>query len=90
MSCHLAGFATLPFEFHRAPDAQRDHREERVAEIALHLDQRNPIGVQGIADRRGYLFWVLDKTPKKGMRSHRIEFRAGLRVRVYPVTITAV
>ena len=89
MTGYLAGFATLPFDLHRAPDAQRKYCDEGVTEIVLYLDEGDPVGVEAIANGRSDLLRVLHQAPEKGMRSDRLEFGARLRMGVDTIAITA-
>ena len=88
MAGYLTGFATLPFDLHGTPDAQRKYCDEGVTEIVLYLDEGDPIGIEAVADGGCDLFWVLNEPPEKGMRSDRVEFGARLRMGVYTIAVT--
>ena len=89
MACHLTGFAAFPFYFHRGPDAQCEHGDEWVAEIAFYLYEGHAIGIEGIADGRGYFLRVLHQTPEKGMSGSGLEFCTRLGVGGNAIGITA-
>ena len=74
----LAGFTALPLYFHRRPDAQCQHGDERIAKVVFHLYYGYAIGVKAVADRSGDLFGVLDQPPEKGVSGPGVHFCAWL------------
>ena len=89
MACHLTGFAAFPFYFHRGPYTQREHRDEREAEVAFYLDEGHTVGVQGIADGSGYFLWILHQAPEEGMRCPGVEFCTRLGMSGNAIGVTA-
>ena len=90
MPRHLAGLAAFPFYFHWRPDAECQHRDEGVAEIAFHLHQRHTIGIEGVTDGSSDLFGILYQPPEKGVGRPGVELRAGLGMGGNTVGVTAV
>ena len=88
MPAHLAGFAAFPLDLHGRPDAQGEDGYEGIPKIVLHLHNRDPIDVKGIADRSRDLLWRLDESPEKGMGRSGLKFGTCLCLCGDPVRVT--